>query len=107
MGVTHKFKPNFDKKHNFELCRATMLTSTWCANGEVYLCTDTRGNPWAHMASHFPDPQSVIDFWGSKEHWDIVDKIDFTNKCDRCTLTAQNEYFEQVFIEDKMERNLI
>ena len=107
MGVTHKFKPNMEKKHDFEQCRATMLTSTWCADGNVYLCTDTRGNPWALLGQHFPDPQKFIDSWGSQEHWDVVNKIDFKNKCDRCTLTAQNEYFEKVFINDDMERNLI
>ena len=108
MGVRHKFKKNMDKKFNFGKCRANMLTTTWCATGEVYLCTDTRGNPWAYMSNHYPNPEKFIkEYWGSKEHWKVVDKIDFKNKCDRCTLGPQNEYFEQVFIEDNMERNLI
>lgn len=28
MGIFHKFNPNLTKKHNFDKCRATMLTST-------------------------------------------------------------------------------
>jgi len=107
MGVQHKFKPNMEKKHDFEKCRATMLTTTWCADGNVYLCTDTRGNPWALLGQHYPDPKKFINSWGSKEHWDIVNKINFKDKCDRCTLTAQNEYFEKIFINDLMEKNLI
>ena len=106
-GVTHKFNPDFTKKHKFDKCRATMLSTTWCADGGVYMCTDTRGNPWAKLTEHYPNPRDVIKYWGSKEHWDKVDKIDFKNKCDRCTLAFPNEAFEKVFIEDKMERNLI
>lgn len=106
MGITHKFTPSMEKKHDFNLCRATMLTTTWCADGKVYLCTDTRGNKWAYLGDHYPNPKKFIKFWGSKQHWDIVDKIDF-KKCDRCTLCFQNEAFEKIFIEDKMERNLI
>ena len=106
-GVQHKFNFNLSKKHKFKKCRATMLTSTWCADGKVYMCTDTRGNPWAYLLNHYPDPQKVIDYWGSKEHWEKVDKINFKKKCDRCTLCQYNEMFENVFIEDRMDRNLI
>lgn len=107
MGVTHKFNPDMTKKHDFKKCRASMLTSTWCADGNVYLCTDTRGNPWAKLSSHYPKPKKFIKkFWGSKEHWKIVDAINL-KKCDRCTLCSQNEMFEHVFMDDKMEMNLI
>jgi len=107
MGVTHKFKPNMEKKHDFEKCRATMLSSTWTADGKVYMCTDTRGNDWANLGDHYPNPENFIEWWGSQEHWDKVNKINHKENCDRCTLCAQNEYFEKVFIDDKMERNLI
>jgi len=106
-GVTHKFSPDFQKKHQFSKCRATMLTTTWCADGNVYMCTDTRGNPWAKLGAHYPNPQEFIKFWGSKEHYAMTDKIDFCKNCDRCTLATPNEMFEQVFIQDKMERNLV
>ena len=106
-GVQHKFNFNLSKKHKFKKCRATMLTSTWCANGKVYMCTDTRGNPWAYLLDHYPNPQKVIDYWGSKEHWKKVDKINFKKNCDRCTLCQYNEMFEKVFINDCMDRNLI
>jgi len=107
MGVNHKFNSDMSKRHNFKKCRATMLTSTWCADGKVYMCTDTRGNPWSYLADHYPDPKKFIEYWGSKDHWDKVNKIKFKKNCDRCTLCAQNEYFEKVFINDQMERNLI
>jgi MoaA/NifB/PqqE/SkfB family radical SAM enzyme len=106
-GIKHKFNPDFSKKHKFSKCRANMLTSTWCADGNIYMCTDTRGNPWSLLTNHYPNPEKVIDYWGSKEHWDKIDKIDFHKNCDRCTLSAYNEFFENVFIEDKMDRNLI
>ena len=107
IGVQHKFNLNLSKKHKFNCCRATMLTSTWAADGRVYLCTDTRGNLWADLINHYPNPEKVIEFWGSRKHWDKVHKINFKQNCDRCTLTAYNEFFEQVFIKDKMDRWLI
>ena len=107
VDAVHKFNKDFTKKHDFEKCRATMLSTTWCADGKVYMCTDTRGNPWAYLCDHYPDPRKVIEYWGSKEHWEKVDKIDFKKNCDRCTLGPQNEYFEKVFIDDKMQMNLI
>jgi len=107
IGVRHKFNPDFSKKHQFEKCRATMLTTTWAADGWVYMCTDTRGNEWSQLVRHYPDPWRVIEYWGSPEHFEKVGKIDFHNKCDRCTLTAYNEFFENIFINDKMDRNLI
>jgi MoaA/NifB/PqqE/SkfB family radical SAM enzyme len=106
-GIRHKFNPDFSKKHKFEKCRANMLTSTWCADGRVYMCTDSRGNPWSYLTDHYPNPQNVIDYWGSKEHLEKVDKIDFHKNCDRCTLAPYNEMFEQVFIKDSMDKNLI
>lgn len=107
MGVTHKFNPDLSKKHKFDKCRATQLTSTWAADGNVYMCTDSRGNPWSKLTEHYPDPKKVIEYWGSPEHQAKVSKIDFNKNCDRCTLAPYNEFFENVFIDDKMDRNLI
>lgn len=106
-GVQHKFNANLSKKHKFEKCRATMLTSTWTADGYVYMCTDSRGNKWSKLINHYPNPQKVIDYWGGDNHWVKVSKINFKRNCDRCTLTAYNEFFEQIFIKDKMDRMLI
>lgn len=105
-GVRHKFNPDLSKKHDFDKCRATPLTTTWCADGKVYMCTDTRGTNWSYLTDHYPDPQKAIDYWGSEDHLKKVDSIDFS-KCDRCTLAPYNEMFEQVFMQDKMDRNLI
>lgn len=107
IGVQHKHNPDLSKAHNFEKCRATMLTSTWCADGKVYLCTDSRGCQWAYLCNYYPNPQKVVNIWGSKKHWDIINKIDFKKNCDRCTLAPYNEFFEQVFINDRMDRYLI
>jgi hypothetical protein len=106
MGVMHKFNPDLTKKHNFDKCRATMLTSTWAADGNVYLCTDTRGCNWSKLTEHYPNPEKVINYWGSEEHFKKVNEID-CKKCDRCTLSPHNEMFEEVFIQDKTDRNLI
>lgn len=106
-GVSHKFNQDLTKKHKFDNCRANLLTTTWCADGNVYMCTDTRGCEWSKLVEHYPSPQKVIDYWGSPDHLEKVKKINHRKNCDRCTLTAYNEMFNQVFIKDKMDRNLI
>jgi MoaA/NifB/PqqE/SkfB family radical SAM enzyme len=106
-GIFHKFNDDLSKKHNFAKCRANLLTSTWCADGKVYMCTDSRGCKWSYLTDHYPNPEKAIQYWGSKEHLNKVRKINFKKNCDRCTLAPYNEYFEQIFINDKMDRNLI
>jgi hypothetical protein len=78
-----------------------------CADGNVYMCTDTRGCDWSKLTTHYPDPKNVINYWGSTEHLKKIEAIDFHKSCDRCTLSPYNEMIEQVFQEDKMDRNLI
>jgi len=107
MGVKHKFNPDLSKKHNFDKCLANLLTTTWCADGNVYMCTDTRGCDWSKLTTHYPEPRKAIEYWGSKEHLEKVKQIDFKRRCDRCTLAPYNEMIEQVFQEDKMDKNLI
>lgn len=107
MGVRHKFNADLSKKHNFKKCLANLLTTTWCADGNVYMCTDTRGCDWSRLTQHYPDPRKVIEYWGSEEHKAKINKIDFHKNCDRCTLGPYNEMIEQVFQEDNMDRNLI
>jgi MoaA/NifB/PqqE/SkfB family radical SAM enzyme len=107
MGIRHKFNSDLTKKHKFEKCRANLLTSTWCADGNVYMCTDTRGCEWSKLTTHYPNPQNVIKYWGSPEHLKKIESINFKRDCDRCTLSPYNEMFEEVFIKDKTDRNLI
>ncbi len=107
IGVQYKFNPNLSRKHKFEKCRANMLTATWAADDKVYMCTDSRENEWAYPGDHHPDPQKFIESWGNAEHFEKINNINFDKDCDRCTLVPYNEMFEQVFMRDKIDRNLI
>ena len=102
-GVRHKFHQNMEKKVNFSKCLATPLILTFGADGNCHLCFDIRGRKDLILCSHQPDPQEVLNHWGSQRHKNILDNID-VSKCPRCTFGPYNEMIEQVFMKDGMCR---
>ncbi len=102
-GIRHKFNPNFTRKVNFSKCWAIPLIVTFAANGNLELCFDRRGDEDLVMTSHL-DLTNIKQFWNSREHKEMIDKID-VSKCPRCTFGPYNEMIEEIIIKDKMCRN--
>ena len=100
-GIRHKFNDDFSRKVGFKKCWAIPLIITMCADGNVYLCFDRRGDETQILCSHYPDVQNVLKYWNSEHHKQLVNDVK-VNECPRCTFHAYNEMVEQVFIEDKM-----
>jgi len=99
-AVQHKFGRTWERKINFNKCRAVSLLPTFGADGYCHLCFDLRGKKEFIMCKH----EEIIEFWGSEKHREMIDAID-PQKCPRCTFGAYNEIIEKVFIEDCMCRN--
>jgi len=105
-GIRHKFKPDFSRKVNFKKCLATPLMTTFGADGNVHLCFDCRGRPDWILAKHVPNPEEIVNVWGSDKHKKIIESID-PNKCPRCTFGTLNEIIEKVFIDDEMFKDFL
>lgn len=106
-GIRHKFKPNLQRKVNFESCCASpMATLVFGADGDCNLCIDHRGDKNTILCGHFPDPNNVLKYWNSDKHKEILRNIN-PKDCPRCTIGPYNEIVEQAIIKDRMCRDFI
>jgi pyruvate-formate lyase-activating enzyme len=98
--VTHKFDPDFHVKHDFEHCLATPLVIPVLTDGNAYLCVDKKMEERYKLGSAFPDPESILEWWGSEKHRQLIESVDI-GKCSRCTWS---EYQKQIIVveEDKL-----
>jgi len=91
--VMHKYDPHFKVQHTFRNCSSSTLMIQCCADGNVYVCADHRIEDRFKLGSHFPDPWTIKDFWGSDKHRDLLKSICVDKECGRCTY---GEYARQI-----------
>jgi len=95
--VVHKFDENFAPVKRFKQCYAAPLTIQLCADGNVYFCVDQRHRTNYILGRHDPNPKNILNFWGGKEHQELV-FCDTPYDCNtRCTFGVYNEQCEQLF----------
>ena len=99
--VTHKFNPNFHVKHDFAKCLATPLVLPILQDGNAYLCVDRKMERPFRLGSCYPKPESILTWWGSDYHRDIIKSVDI-GLCSRCTWSEYNCQMEEVVLKDKM-----
>jgi MoaA/NifB/PqqE/SkfB family radical SAM enzyme len=107
--VVHKFNPDFSTKRNFTQCWTGPICIQLCADGWVYNCPDSRHLEQFRLGKHYPNPEEILKFWGSKKHYDLV-FCEACKICDwRCTFGHYNHQFEELFIKnnDPMSRNFV
>lgn len=100
-GVRHKFSRTFNLEHGFSRCISAPLSIQCGADGNVYLCNDWRGDKRFCLGSHYPDPEEILNFWGSSAHWEIMNRVD-VSKCPRCTYGIYAKQFENAVERDGM-----
>ncbi len=98
--VTHKFDSSFHIKHDFTRCFATLILPI-LADGNGYLCVDKKMEAKFKLGSAFPDPEFILEWWGSDKHRELVRSVNI-NECSRCTGSQYNAQIENVVLEDKM-----
>lgn len=99
--VTHKFDPEFHVKHDFKRCLATPLIMPLLTDGNAYLCVDKKMEERFKVGSGFPDPEKILDWWGSDKHRELIKSVNI-DECSRCTWSQYNRQIEEVVCEDKM-----
>jgi len=99
--VTHKFNPDFTPRKNFSQCFAAPLLIQLCADGKTYFCVDQRQQKEFELGTHYPNPENILNFWGSPRHVDMVLRDHIPERCTtRCTFGAYCEQCEQLVIND-------
>lgn len=99
--VKHKFDPEFHVKHDFTRCLATPLVIPILQDGNAYLCVDKKMEKEFKLGSCYPDPESILGWWGGDAHRELVKSVDI-NKCSRCTWSQYNQQISEVVINDNM-----
>jgi len=100
--VTHKFDPEFHVKHDFTRCLATPLVLPILTDGNAYLCVDRKMESKFKLGSCYPDPESILEWWGSDAHRDLIKSVNI-NECSRCTWSEYNRQISDTVIEDRMD----
>jgi MoaA/NifB/PqqE/SkfB family radical SAM enzyme len=91
--VMHKYNEDFKVKHSFKKCVSSSLVCQICSDGNVYVCVDHRLEPRFKLGTHFPNPKEILTFWGSEKHRQILQSINVSAECGRCTY---GEYARQI-----------
>ena len=92
--VTHKYDENFHVKHDFEKCWASPLVTQICTDKKSYVCVD-----------HRLEPRFEVKGWGSDEHRELLQGINPSEECGRCTWSSYQKQIEEVVLKDSMHRN--
>ena len=100
-GVRHKFTRTFNLEHGFSRCLAAPLAIQCGADGRVYLCIDWRGSPRHVLGMHWPEPEQILEFWGSPAHIEKLRAVQ-VEKCPRCTYGIYARQIENTLERDAM-----
>jgi len=99
--VTHKFSPEFHVKHDFTKCLATPLMLPILTDGNAYICPDKKMEQKFKLGSAYPEPESILDWWGSDKHRELIKNVN-VDSCSRCTWGIYNRQISEVVMKDNM-----
>ena len=102
--ITHKFSPVLHVQHNFTQCLASPLVIPVLTDGNAYLCVDRKMEKALKTGSCYPDPRSILQWWGSDKHRELIRGVDIS-KCSRCTWGEYNRQIEETVMGDRLCRN--
>jgi MoaA/NifB/PqqE/SkfB family radical SAM enzyme len=97
--IVHKFDDTFTPRKDFEQCYASPCCIQICADGNVYLCPDSRHLEMYKLGSHYPDPKQILEFWGGEKHYDLVFSTGKKNCNTRCTFSPYCKQCQELFIK--------
>lgn len=83
------FRKDLKRKITFDKCLLSPLLGLCLPTG-WWLCVDRRG----HKGTWLCDIDKIREFWGSKEHLEIIDKIYPPKDCGKCTMAKYYPYFD-------------
>ncbi len=85
--ISHKFNADFHVEHQFQQCLASPLVLPLLQDGNGYLCVDRKMEADFRLGSAYPNPESILEWWGSDSHRDLIKSVDI-GSCSRCTWSA-------------------
>ena len=99
--VMHKYNPDFKVMHTFQNCVSSPLMIQCCSDGNVYVCADHRIESRFRLCSHYPNPEEILNSWGSDNHRKLLNSIQVHHECSRCTYGEYARQIEELAMETK------
>ena len=87
MGVKYKLNNNKTLPRNYSKCHQMFQFPVCCADGNVYVCCDNKGNSEFSIGNWLED--DIRDIWLSNRHLEVYNKIN-TNFCQPCRPNLSN-----------------
>ena len=102
--IVHKYDAQFHNKHEFARCLATPLVIPILTDGNFYTCVDKKMETRFKLGSCYPNPENILNIWGSDAHRDLIKSIIPSKECsnNRCTWQCYHEQIEKCVIEDSL-----
>lgn len=91
--ITHKFDTDFHVKHEFDKCLAASMILPILTDGNGYLCVEHKMDAKYKLGSAYPNPESILEWWGSDKHRQMIKGIVPDRDCSRC---IYGEYHKQI-----------
>jgi MoaA/NifB/PqqE/SkfB family radical SAM enzyme len=100
--VTHKFDPQFHIKHDFKRCLAAPLIIPVLQDGNAYICVECKMMAKFRLGSCYPNPESILTWWGGNKHREMIKSVVPERDCSRCIYSEYHKQIEEAVIEDRM-----
>jgi len=94
--VTHKFDPEFHVKYDYTRCLAAPLILPILQDGNAYLCVEHKMEDKYKLGSCYPNPESILDWWGNNKHREMIKSIIPQRDCSRCIYSEYHKQIEAV-----------
>ncbi len=103
--ISHKFDENFHVQHEFESCLASPLILPLLTDGNAYLCVEHKMQPEYKLGSCLPEPEKILEWWGSDRHREMTKAVIPDQHCSRCIYSQYHQQIKEVVRNDRMCRS--
>lgn len=94
--ITHKFDKDFHVKFDYASCLAAPLILPILTDGDAYICVEHKMEEKYRIGSAFPDPEKILEWWGSDKHRQMIKGIVPERDCSRCIYSQYHQQIEAI-----------
>lgn len=90
---------------DYKSCQAVYIGGVFGGDGKFHICCDRRNDNLCLFDFFKNEVKDFTKYWNSKEHHDLVNSINPSQDCPRCTYNAYNKIIKN--LKDDIFENLI
>lgn len=94
--ITHKFDSDFHVKYDYASCLAAPLIFPVLTDGNAYICVEHKMEKKHRLGSAYPNPEKILEWWGSDKHRQMIKDIVPDRDCSRCIYGPYHSQIEAI-----------